>query len=144
MFNLFPSGLKVLHCQHTFVSALPAGIHELQFLEDIQAHHCRLQTIDGRLGLLQHLRVLNCTSNPIWSPPEDALSLDTPDLKRVLAALALTQPAHAVTSHIMFVLQSQLPPKTVSSHSTVQVPQPKVPIAWSVMGCRDWANGRDS
>ena len=97
------SGLKILHCQHTYVSSLPVGVHDLSLLEELQAHHCRLQTIDGRLGLLHHLRVLNCSSNPVWSPPEDTLALDTPELKRVLAALALTQPAHAVSSHIMCV-----------------------------------------
>jgi hypothetical protein len=95
------TGLRVLHCQHTQISAFPVGLHTLSLLEELRAHHCRLQTIDGRIGLLQHLRVLHCVANPVWSPPEDALALDTPDLKRTLAALALTQPSHAVTSHIM-------------------------------------------
>jgi Leucine-rich repeat (LRR) protein len=93
--------LKILHCQNTQISAFPDGLHELYKLEELCAHHCRLQTIDGRIGLLPHLRVLDCTSNPVWSPPIESLSLDTPELKRVLTALAITQQPHAVASHIM-------------------------------------------
>lgn len=95
-------GLKVLHCQHTRVSSFPIGLHQLTRLEELRAHHCRLQTIDGRIGLLPYLHVIDCSSNPTWSPSAECLSLETPELKRVLAALAHTQPAHAVASHIMF------------------------------------------
>jgi hypothetical protein len=95
------TGLKILHCQHTLVSSLPVGLHDLSLLEELHAHHCRLQTIDGRLGLLPHLHVMNCSSNPIWSPPSESLDLTTADLKRVLSGLVLTQQPHAVCSHIM-------------------------------------------
>ena len=95
--------LKILHCQHTLVSSLPVGLHQLSLLEELHAHHCRLQTIDGRLGLLPHLHVINCTSNPIWSPSSEALDLDCANLKRVLSGLVLTQQPHAVSSHIMSV-----------------------------------------
>ena len=108
------TGLKILHCQHTLVSSLPVGLHELSLLEELHAHHCRLQTIDGRLGLLPHLHVINCTSNPIWSPPSESLDLSTADLKRVLSGLVLTQQPHAVSSHIMLVHMTRVTPKKIT------------------------------
>ena len=101
LIHLHRAGLKVFHCYCTHVSVLPAGLHQLTQLEELRAHHCRLQTIDGRIGLLPRLRVIDCTANPVWSPPADALSLDTPELMRVLAALAMSQPSRSVSSHIL-------------------------------------------
>jgi hypothetical protein len=129
------TGLKILHCQHTLVSSLPVGLHELSLLEELHAHHCRLQTIDGRLGLLPHLHVINCTSNPIWSPPSESLDLSTADLKRVLSGLVLTQQPHAVSSHIMSVSAPHDSCDYKKVYSTFQVPKPKVPAVRGCVGC---------
>ncbi len=130
----------MLHCQHTLVSSLPVGLHELSQLEELRASHCRLQTIDGRIGLLPCVRVLDCTSNPIWSPPADALSLDTPSLMHVLAALALSQPSHAVSSHIMCVA-AHVQHQILTVTPAFQVSKQKVPAVVRVVGRCRRANG---